>query len=122
MSKGPPDGWGVLKVGGVHPEGGRFKFRIAPDGEVGIATRPGVFQDEFVRTSAVFLAGQWHTITVDWDCDRESCTLSLDNVRVANLRQLSRARGICYLRLWMNAEATAPETLLIESVQVKVEP
>jgi hypothetical protein len=121
VATGRRDGWGLLSVGGVHPEGGRFKFRIAPDGEVGIATGPGLFQDEFARTSTVLHTGQWHMITLDWDCDRQSCTLALDNVPVANLPQLSRARGICYLRLWMNAEATAPETLLMESVEVQVE-
>jgi hypothetical protein len=119
---GRPDGWGVLPVGGVYPEGGRFKFRVAPDGEVSIATRSGLFQDEFMRTSAVLQAGKWHTITLDWDCERQSCTFSLDNDRVANLPQLSRAGGLCYLRLWMNVEASAPETLLIESVEVEVEP
>ena len=122
VAVGRRDGWGLLSVGGIHPEGGRFKFRIAPDGELGIATRPGLFQDEFARTPAVLQPGKWHTIVLDWDCDRGSCTLYLDDVRVASLSQLSRARGICYLRLWMNAEATAPETLLIESVEVKVEP
>ena len=121
VASGRRDGWGLMNVGGIYPEGGRFKFRIAPDGEVSIATSPGLFQDEFTRTSTVIEAGQWHTISLDWDCEQSRCKLSMDDVQISELPQLSRAKGICYLRLWMNAEATAPETLLIESVDVHVE-
>ena len=121
VATGRHDGWGLMR-GGVHPEGGRFKFRLAPNGEVGIATRPGVFQDEFSRTGNVLPAGKWQSLSLEWDCDRGECNLILEGKLIATLPQLSRAVGVCYLRLWMNAEAAAPETLLVESIEVAIDP
>ena len=109
----PPSGWGTF------PEGGRFKLRIAPDGEVSIAVRPGLFQDEFRNTRATLVPGRWHTLTLDWDCPNRQCMLALDGQSMTVLPQLSRAVGLCYLRLWMSAIAPEFEGLLIESVEVR---
>lgn len=115
--KGQPlSGWGVF------PEGGRFKLRIAPDGQISVATRPGLFQDEFRRTRATLVPGQWHTLSLAWDCEAGICALSLDGQPVTDLPQLSRARGICYLRLWMSAVVIEPQGMLVESVEVRVHP
>ena len=111
----PPGGWGTF------PEGGRFKLRIAPDGEIGIATGSGLFQDDFRRTKAALTPGKWHTIGMSWDCEAGSCRLTLDGKKVADLPQLSRAVGICDLRLWMNAVVIEPEGFLIERVDVRVD-
>jgi hypothetical protein len=117
LTKGfPLGGWGTF------PEGGRFMFRIGPDGEISVATGPGLFQTEFSRTKAALTPGTWHTIGLEWDCEKGYCVLTLDDQHVVDLPQLSRAKGICYLRMWMSAVAPEPEGMLVESVKIQVEP
>ena len=112
----PPGGWGTF------PEGGRFKFRIDPEGSLSVARRPGLFQDEFRETGASLVPGQWHTLKLQWDCQKGRCALTLDDQPVARMGQLSRAVGLCYLRIWMSAIAPEFEGLLVESVRVEVAP
>ena len=109
---GAAGGWGTF------PEGGRFKFRIAPDGDISISSARGLFQDEYRRTGGTLLLDQWHDIQLRWDCGARRCRLLLDDKELAVLDQLSRARGLCYLRTWMTAQAPEFAGLLIERVEV----
>jgi hypothetical protein len=111
---GVPGGWGTF------PEGGRFKFRIGPDGGLSIATARGLFQDEFRPTSCRLTLNKWHVITLEWDCSAGECRLLLDDEEVAVVNQLSPAPGICYLRTWMSAQAPEFAGLWIESLEMHV--
>ena len=112
---GVPGGWGTF------PEGGRFKFRIAPDGALSVSSARGLFQDAFRPTAGRLELDEWHHITLQWDCAKGRCRLLLDGREVAVLNQLSRARGICYLRTWMAAQAPEFAGLLIAHVEVQAE-
>ena len=111
---GEPGGWGTF------PEGGRFKFRIGPDGSLSIAMTRGLFQDEYRPTTALLTFDKWHVITLEWDCIAGNCRLLLDDEQVAVMNQLSRAPGICYLRTWMSAQAPEFAGLLIDSLETHV--
>jgi hypothetical protein len=111
---GAPGGWGTF------PEGGRFKFRIGPDGGLSIATARGLFQDVFVPTSCHLTLNKWHVITLEWDCSVGECRLLLDEEEVAVVNQLSPAPGICYLRTWMSAQAPEFAGVWIESLEMHV--
>ncbi|MEE3373184.1 MAG: sialidase family protein [Planctomycetota bacterium] len=109
---GAPGGWGTF------PEGGRFKFRIAPEGDISISSARGLFQDEFRQTGGKLVLDQWHYIKLQWDCGTGRCRLLLDDEELVVMKQLSRARGLCYLRTWMSAQAPEFAGLLIDRVEV----
>ena len=97
-------------------------FFDGPDGEIGIATERGIYQTLFARTHAALEVGKWHTLELNWDCVKGVCAIALDGRHLADMPQLSRAEGVCYLRLWMQGNPLEPEGMLVESVQVRVEP
>ena len=76
----------------------------------------------FARTHVYLEPGAWHTLDLQWDCDKGRCAMSLDGRHVVDMPQLSRAAGICYLRLWMQVHTLEPEGIMLESVDVQVEP
>lgn len=115
---------------------GRFGVHIAPDGR--LFTTGGDGED--VPSEGVITPGKWVDLTFVWDCTRKQCTLLLDGKRVAEIWQLlapdlaeyppnmadgqkaPEARGLCYLRLWSNAEGTDDAGLMVESMKVRAEP
>jgi hypothetical protein len=99
----------------------RFRLRIAPDGMVSVATSPGPFFVEFKDTETVIEPDRWHVFDLDWDCPKGVCTLAINGEHVADLPQLSRAVGLCYLKLWMACYPLELDGLLVESVDVKVD-
>lgn len=115
--------YGKDKWGGwnLFPPGGRFTFRVAPDGRLDGASGMGLFQTDFKPTKAKLAAGRWYTVVLQWDSKKQTCSLAVDGRLVTNLPQLSPARGICYLRLWASAGFPDYSGMLVESVDVHVE-
>ena len=111
----PAGGWGLF------PEGSRFLVRISPDGVISAGSELGLFQTEFRPTRARLGIGKWHTLGLHWDCAKKLCSLRVDERHVADLPQLSRAVGLCYLRLWAQHHWPQQEGILVESVKVQVE-
>ena len=74
------------------------------------------------RISGRALPNKWHTFQFAWDCSKHVCELAIDSKQVTKLEQFSAAPGVCYLRLWSSAEKTDKTGLLVESVEVSVEP
>jgi hypothetical protein len=107
-------GWGVF------PAEGCFTLRLAPDGQLEIASGRGLFQTDFKPTQTSLVNGRWYTLDLDWDCTRSTCSLKVNGHHVANLPQLRGAKGVCYLRLWATAEVTDYSGLLVESVECTV--
>ncbi len=100
----------------LYAEDGRFGISLSPTGEISVATAAG----EFTPTGIILETGKWHRIRFDWDCEEGSCRLSVNSQHIADLPQLSRAAGICYLRLWSAAEQTDEAGLLVDSVTIGV--
>jgi len=100
----------------IYPEPGRFGIELSASGEVSLATDA----DEFIPTKVTLGTGKWQRLRFDWDCEEGSCGLSVDGQHIADLPQLSRAAGICYLRLWSAAEETDEAGLLVDSITVGV--
>jgi len=99
-------------------EDGRFGLSIAPDGRISIAGKPG----ESTPTECVLDPDTWHTLGLAWDCAKGACALTVDFKPVADLPQLSKAPGVCYLRLWSAAGQTDEAGMLIESVATRATP
>jgi hypothetical protein len=74
----------------------------------------------FRRTRVSLKPDVWHTLALEWDCEKGHCVLTLDGRHVATLPQLSRAVGVCYLRMWMQVHTLEPKGILVESVDVQV--
>jgi BNR repeat-like domain len=66
--------------------------------------------------------GRWHELTLDWDCDRKICNLTVDGkqAETIHLHRLPQSQGICYLRMRSTARPTDPQGLLVSSVSVVV--
>jgi hypothetical protein len=94
---------------------GRFELRIAADGTLEAATEPG----RFAPTGAKLQPGKWHTLGLAWDCGKGTCALSVDYAKVTDLRQITPAPGVCYLRLQSTAETTDEAGLMVESVDTR---
>ncbi|MBI3852082.1 MAG: exo-alpha-sialidase [Verrucomicrobia bacterium] len=97
-------------------EPGRFGVRIEPDGSLATATAAGQFQPTAVRLSLE----KWHTLRLAWDCKAGACRIFLDRKSVGEARQLSRAPGVCYLRLCSLAGKTDQAGMQLESVETRV--
>jgi len=99
-------------------EEGRFAIDLWSSGEIAEPVGGG----EVVATGIRLEAGKWHTLSFAWDCKKRTCALTLDSEHVTDLSQLSAGVGVCYLRLWSAAEQTDEAGLLVDSVNVSVEP
>jgi hypothetical protein len=108
-------GWGVF------PAEGCFTVRLAPDGRLEIASKKGLFQTDFNSTHVNLLDGRWYTLALDWDCTRLTCSVKVDGRHVADLPQLTTAKGVCYLRLWAAAEISDYSGLMVEYVKCMVD-
>lgn len=97
------------------PQDGRFAVSIDATGAISAAAADG----KPVGTGAVLSPGKWHTLIFAWDATKKTCTLSVDGARAADLKQLSPAPGVCYLRLLSTAEQTDEVGLLISSVRTR---
>lgn len=115
--------YGADKWGGwnLFPPGGRFTFRVAPDGRVDAASAIGLFQTDFRPTSAKLQPGKWSAFELNWDAAKQTCSMAMDGHTVTDLPQISPAHGICYLRLWASAGFPDYAGILLESVDVQVE-
>ncbi len=101
-----------------YAEDGRFGISIAADG--GISAGTG--ESEFTPIGVTLAAREWHTLGFAWDCEKETCELSVDGEHVADMPQLSEAVGVCYLRLLSTAERTDRAGLVLDSVSMTVKP
>ena len=97
-----------------YDEAGAFAFSIGADGRIGARVKA----EEFRSTDAVLESGKWRAIGLDWDCEKGTCGLTVDNHHVADLPQLSDAPGVCYVRLLSAAEQTDLAGLIVDSVRV----
>ena len=109
-------GWGTF------PSEGNFTFRVAPDGRLDAASGRGLFRTDFRPTKTKLQTGTWYTVELAWDSNKRTCSLSVDGSPVADIPQLSPAYGICYLRLWAAVSIPDYSGMLVESVDVQVEP
>ena len=66
--------------------------------------------------------GKWHTLGLAWDCQKKTCKLTVDGQQVADLPQLSKAVGICYLRMVCMAEDIDHAGLDVDWVKSSVKP
>jgi len=112
----PPGGWHTQQSGAL------FVFRFTPEGELSVATRRGIYNHIYEKTGASIGSGEWHEIELRWDCGQGICDVLLDGEKVGQMQQLHEAPGACYLRMWMNDDVPEPEGMLIESIEVSVEP
>ena len=101
-----------------YAEDGRFGIHVWANGEV-VEPLP---EGESASTGTKLLPNKWHTFQFAWDCSKHVCELAIDSKQVTKLEQFSAAPGVCYLRLWSSAEKTDKTGLLVESVEVSVEP
>ncbi len=101
-----------------YAEDGRFGISLSPGGQLSIGTG----ESEFASTEVTLATREWHTLGFTWDCEQGECSLTVDDAHVADLPQISRATGLCYLRLWSAAEQTDRAGLAVDNVSVNVEP
>ena len=111
--------WGGWKT---FPPGNGFAFRVAPDGRLDTASGMALFRTDYRPTQIQFQAGRWYAIELAWDSGKKECSLSVDGNSVTKFPQLSPAYGMCYLRLWAAVSITDYSGMLVESVDVRVEP
>jgi hypothetical protein len=97
-----------------------FALRLAPDGQLAIASGPGMFQTLFTPTKTKLNRGQWYTLNLAWDCAKSTCALDIDGRHVADLPMLRAVKGVCYLRLAATAQIVEYAGLLVDSVQCTV--
>jgi len=101
-----------------YVEDGRFALSIGADGEISVDRG----ENRSEPTGAKLDVGKWHTLRLAWDCEKQTCRLTVDKQQVAQLPPLSKAVGICYLRLACLAEDIDLAGLDIESVTVQARP
>jgi len=99
-------------------ETGLFGCGIWADGKI-VEPLP---EGELVESGTRLTPGKWHTLQFAWDCKKHRCALSVDSNHVTDLSQMSAAPGVCYLRLWSAAKQTDEAGLLVESVDVSIQP
>ncbi len=76
-----------------------------------------------IGESAACAAGQWYTMDLQWDLNQSSCQVSVDGKPAAKFSpQNDSKNGVCYLRLRSAAKSVDPAGLLVESVNVEVQP
>ncbi|MEA1951218.1 MAG: sialidase family protein, partial [Planctomycetota bacterium] len=101
-----------------YAETGQFGCDIWANGEI-VEPLP---EGELVQSGTKLTPGKWHTLEFAWDCTKHCCKLSLDSKPVTELSQMAAAPGVCYLRLWSAAKQTDEAGLLVESVDVSIQP
>ena len=101
-----------------YAEDGRFCISLWANGEIAEPLPAG----ETISTGTKLSPNKWHALQFAWDCGKHVCALAIDSQPVTELEQFSAAPGVCYLRLWSSAEKTDAAGLLVESVEVSVEP
>ncbi len=101
-----------------YSETGQFVCAIWSDGEI-VEPLP---EGELVQSGTKLTPGKWHTLEFAWDCKKRRCVLSFDSKPVTDLSQMSALPGVCYLRLWSAAKQTDAAGLLVESVDVSIQP
>jgi len=101
-----------------YAEDGAFSLNIAPDGTLGIGQGEGKYE----ATEISLDKSKWCTLTLQWDAEQGDCQLLLDDEPVAQLPELSDVLGVCYLRLWSEAEHTDKAGMLLDSIEVSVTP
>jgi hypothetical protein len=82
-----------------------FNLRIRPDGKFG--------------QGAMSLA-EWHTLDLDWNCEKQECRVSVDGHLVEVLPMQRPTAGVNYIRFRSTADSTDPAGLLIESIDASV--
>lgn len=66
-----------------------------------------------------FPRGEWHTVRLQWDVTKATCTLEIDGKESATLPALaSSPDGLSYLRLRSTAKTLDAEGFMVESVSV----
>jgi len=101
-----------------YAEDGAFSFNIAPDGTLGIGQGEGEYENSEIALDK----SKWYEVTLQWDAEQSNCQLLVDGELAAQLPELSDVPGVCYLRLWSEAEHTDEAGMLIDTVDIDVEP
>ena len=100
-----------------YVEEGRFGVGIAGNGLLSLDKG----EAGFAETGVKLQAGQWYTLGMAWDCKERNCRLTIDERLLAKLPQLSKAVGLCYLRLVSMAEDIDLAGLEVDWVKIAVE-
>ena len=101
-----------------YAEDGRFGIRIGADGEISL----GKGKNQFAATGVKLEVSKWHTLGFAWDCQKKTCKLTVDGQQVGELPQLSKAVGVCYLRMLCIAEDVDLAGLDVDWVNVRAKP
>ena len=101
-----------------YAEDGAFSLSIAPNGAIEVGQGEG----EYEATDVILHKSKWYELTLQWDAEQGKCQLLVDGESVAELPELTDMIGVCYLRLWSEAEHTDKAGILVESVSVKSQP
>ena len=82
-----------------------FNLSIGPDGKL---------------QRSEITPGQWHTLELDWNCEKQACRVSVDGRPAETLPMQRRTAGVNYLRLCSTAEEIDTAGLIIESVEAGI--
>lgn len=74
------------------------------------------------KTGPVLRTGQFHELSLDWDCELNVANLQIDSQYMGTLLGLEKAQGLAYLRLSSAAPATDKKGFWVSNLRTEVQP